>query len=298
MKHDTEATIERILTYLSLSETLLLTSEWNDTDQTKWIAVPLTHFNGVDPSPAYPKELGSERLMRSHERLFFPPGDVSWEDMNGLPYDISVIKLASEENEGRKVLYEAIRNRRVPLKEVRGLFPLKTGRIIEHATTRIHTDGTHQPCRFYAEQRGGKWCCVGQPYEVAPHDQKPLEDITQRSIEMLRSIAFTDFYEWKVCLGYPSLPTIGLTTDPAGVREVFKLRDLPNGASRRTALRHWVESHYRKSKPENEDYDTEAIKVIAHLRGETKFTWNGLQCEIKPSEYDIRRAEKLRKKRV
>jgi hypothetical protein len=34
----------------------------------------------------------------------------------------------------------------------------------------------------------------------------------------------------------------------------------------------------------------ESVRVREHLRGATRFNWNGLLCEIKPSRYDIERA--------
>jgi hypothetical protein len=86
---------------------------------------------------------------------------------------------------------------------------------------------------------------------------------------------------WRVLLGWDGYPRITFVTDAAGVREVFRLRDIPDGKARRIALRHWVTSHWRKTQDEDVDH-----KVRAHLRGATEFRWNGLSCKIIPSIED------------
>jgi hypothetical protein len=294
--------VDRVLTYLSLSEAMLpyaAAEEWPD-EQIDWLRLGLSYFNGADPAYAYPDELGSANFLRSHERLFVASEDgsqrrlgVKFSDLAGSPLDESyLIKASDPADENRRVLYQVQRIRRVPLSEVRGMFPLRTGKVIEYSFARIFGDGKYEPCRYYAEEFNGTWQVIGQPYYLEKIEPAPEAD--QGNISVGIAAAFTNFYEWRVCLGYRGLPTIGLITDPEGARDVFRLRDLPNGASRRAALRHWVEGHYRRKVVPDQDYDAEAIKVIAHLRGATEFVWNGLQCSIRPSHYDLRRAEKER----
>ena len=284
---DFAAVVDRVLTYFSLCESM----EPAELDeQGRWIHVPMTYFNGAEPTFAYPDELGSRTLMRSHETLYFQPGAVKWGDLSGIPFDTSILMMASGNENGKQRLYQAKRVRRVPMKEVRGMFRTRTGMLVEHSFATIFKDGKHLPCRYYAEKRGDKWCTIGQPFEV--FDQSPVADEDQTSIEMAMSIAFSNFYEWAVWLGFRGFPKIALKTDPQGARAVFRLRDLPPGGGRRAALRHWVESYYRK-RPTGSDIDGEAIKVIGHLRGNTDFSWNGLECSIRPSEYDLRRLARL-----
>lgn len=81
---------------------------------------------------------------------------------------------------------------------------------------------------------------------------------------------------------------VRLLTDPLGAREVFALRDMPNGKSRRAAIRHWVKSHYRQSRvdPESRSY------VAKHLRGVSRFNWNGLGCTIRPAFSELEQLAK------
>lgn len=85
---------------------------------------------------------------------------------------------------------------------------------------------------------------------------------------------------------------IGVTfpTDAVGAREVFRLRDIPEGRARRAALRTWVTEHWRIN-PQAVD---EEVLVREHLRGAQTFDWSGLQCRIKPSDEDFAREYQAR----
>lgn len=280
-----EKALERILTYLSLAESVERYAP--SQEQKSWTNVPIRYLDGADPTFADQ----SLSLVRGHERLFVPPEDMQWSDIASIPFDEAwILKTSHEDEDIGKTLYQVNRVRRVPLKEVRGMFSLKTGRIVEHTIADI-SSGKFASGREYDEQWGEKWHAVGQPYALQSNPEIHPENT--KNIQAAMTFAFTNFYEWRVCLGYAGFPTLGLVTDPEGARAAFRLRDIPNGASRRAALRNWVSGHYR-TKPTGDDYDGEAIKVIEHLRGATKFTWNGLMCEVRPSAYDLRRAEKLK----
>lgn len=124
---------------------------------------------------------------------------------------------------------------------------------------------------------GGRW--VGLEGE-APH---PL---TTSLLGGLCADQFCARYEWRVSLGIQGGPSVAFETDPTGAREVFRLRDLPDGSQRRSALLHWVGEHWRKRRSD----PSEETKVRAHLRGQTEFVWNGMRCRIRPSDYDAERA--------
>lgn len=94
--------------------------------------------------------------------------------------------------------------------------------------------------------------------------------------------------EWFVNLSFAAdAPSLRLVTDPVGVREFFKFRDIPEGASRRAALRHWVSEHWRGDR---QDAQTETY-VREHLRGATRFSWHGLEAEIHAPEADLVRQD-------
>lgn len=93
-------------------------------------------------------------------------------------------------------------------------------------------------------------------------------------------------------------PSLTLLTDPTGVKEFWKLRDIPSGHRRRTALLHWVEQHWRQTRS---DPDVEAF-VRKHMRGETDIKQGKFEAHITPSTRDsldeqkaIQQREMLRK---
>lgn len=60
------------------------------------------------------------------------------------------------------------------------------------------------------------------------------------------------------------------------LKELFSLRDIPDGYTRRVALLHWVAKHLRR-KPSNHE---ERIEVKQYLRGHTNFEWLGIKGTI------------------
>lgn len=88
---------------------------------------------------------------------------------------------------------------------------------------------------------------------------------------------------WLVKTRFDSMcPSLTLLTDPTGVKEFWKLRDVPDGRKRRAALLHWVENHWRQTR---NDPDVEAF-VRKHMRGATQLTHGKFSAEITPSKRD------------
>lgn len=122
--------------------------------------------------------------------------------------------------------------------------------------------------------RGGQWVEY-EKVEVSP-DVDPLPE--------LATIA-----EWgkRMCWGIrfsaPSAPGVVAATDPIGVKELLRMRDVPEGKTRREALLHWVKDHWRQNR---KDPDVEH-QVRQHLRGAEKCSWFGLECLIVPSNIDV-----------
>lgn len=88
---------------------------------------------------------------------------------------------------------------------------------------------------------------------------------------------------WLVKTRFDSVcPSLTLLTDPTGVKEFWKLRDVPPGRTRRAALLHWVEQHWRqlRSDPEVETF------VRSHMRGESQFKHGSFEATITPSVVD------------
>jgi hypothetical protein len=91
-------------------------------------------------------------------------------------------------------------------------------------------------------------------------------------------------YMWSVLLGDGTGPRARFITDVVGVRQIFRLRDIPPGRLRRAALLHWVSEHWRKRRNLSSNDRT---WVREHLRGSWSYAWNGLRCQIEPSVEDL-----------
>ena len=88
---------------------------------------------------------------------------------------------------------------------------------------------------------------------------------------------------WQVLTKFDEVcPSLTLLTDPTGVKEFWKLRDVPVGKKRRDALLHWVNDHWRKKR---NDPDVE-VYVRKHLRGSKSLTYKSFSAKIVPSEKD------------
>ncbi|HET8938995.1 MAG TPA: hypothetical protein VFN67_36375 [Polyangiales bacterium] len=129
------------------------------------------------------------------------------------------------------------------------------------------------------EKRWIRWDC-------GPHVFNK-DDVIHRQTSYCLALQFSSRYWWRVLLGYGNAARVCLCTNPAEARKLFATRDLPAGATRRAALRHWVTEHYRPTST------GVAVPVRSHFRGADSFTWDALACDIIPSEYDRDRVGQL-----
>jgi len=97
---------------------------------------------------------------------------------------------------------------------------------------------------------------------------------------------------WHAALNRPGnrFPRIVIPTSPTGCLDLFRSRDLAPGERRRSALRHWVNEHYRERSTD----PRKLAYVREHLRGNQLFKWNGLDCELMVSAADIDKNEMFR----
>ncbi len=129
------------------------------------------------------------------------------------------------------------------------------------------------------------WAMIGGSWRPCANR---IEYPDRLRIELGLGFALTARYEWTVAFGYNAGPRITFFTDPSGAREAFRLRDIPNGRSRRAALRNWVSGHWRHK---NDDEESKTW-VKKHLRGAENFVWNGLRCRIAPPPFDVEQMAK------
>lgn len=143
------------------------------------------------------------------------------------------------------------------------------------------TTGEHFSIMNYVGSNDGlQWETLG-PTDRYKRSER-IDDDFARAIKILVGIEYVRPLEWSVCLRFEGHIGVRFVTDPSGAREVFRLRDIPNGKTRRAALRHWVEEHARRKHND----PSALIDVRRHMRGSTEFNWNGLYCKIEPSRID------------
>jgi len=116
---------------------------------------------------------------------------------------------------------------------------------------------------------------------INPQKRRTCQDIVVRALNALLERR----YNWRVVMGFRGHPKLSVETNPAGVRHLYADRDAGT-SGRRSALRHWVQQHWRSRDSDAGDL----IWVREHLRGSTEFTWRGLECKVAPSLFDIERA--------
>lgn len=299
-----EKTLENLLTYFSLAEE---DSEWKDIARPDF-RVPLTDFDGADVW-CYESLMG---LTKSHEQLFFPPEDPDLHSAKFLGWNSTILHWDEAEKHvtaeyNKEYMWGLWNVRSVAPREIRGKFNSVAGQSVQVKWATLHKDGTYHSGSSFLDWRPPRWyiLAAGQMPLERPElwstgeSPEEIED-EERAIWMHKSIYVTKCYEWRVKLKLgESLPGLCITVDPAGAREVFKLRDIPPGKTRRDALRHWVSQYMRSSI--GKDGEVRETEVLPYLRGAVKFSHSGLTCEVLPSEYDLNRArryEQLRKAKV
>lgn len=223
----------------------------------------------------------SGRITLSREEMSDPakwpewPIDVAW--CNKLPAGLS----AKNPNEA----WVFHRMRTCSPKEARGRATIITPRMVSSASTFISAGGVRTPVRYFYAHVGGRWTLAHKETRKFKEYGYFDDESLLYDMDMAFTFSLTRRYAWSVCLGFDG-PSIRFLTDPVGVREAFRLRDVPPGKERRAALRHWVSAHNRKTRKD----DAALAEVRKHLRGATSFTWNGLRCRIEPSLLDQEQA--------
>lgn len=198
--------------------------------------------------------------------------DTKVSDLNSKP-NISVLTLGSPDNTGAKKECQFLRLMEITPKEFRrkcGLFTPKPY-ILE---TSFETRSKPLVVPLYIKNRD---LTILEPPNLAPIPNNIRSEV-YNSIQVLLGIQFNLENQPRVYLK-PEKAEIGFTLpidNLSQLKELFSLRDIPDGYSRRLALLHWVSKHLRR-KPTNREEKTE---VRRHLRGRTNFDWLGIKGTI------------------
>lgn len=187
------------------------------------------------------------------------------------------------------------RHRAIRPRDVRGKVSRLRRFIVEVTHADLGTTGKYQSGRrHYGSHDGLRWDVLDPTVIDDGRDAllrtMDLEMDVSKNVQLACGMQFRHPYDWHVVLSAKSAG-LSLATDPIGAREAFALRDIPEGRSRRVALRNWVRSHWRKRRPVDAN---EMARVREHLRGATAFSWYGLSCSVHVSKFDLDRNDSLR----
>jgi hypothetical protein len=239
--------------------------------------VNLNYFSGIEVFvPGMMEQIAASQLHREM------PGDVMLKDLT--KFDVS---LMMQMTEAPGALCALQRWKRVGPKDVRGRVTKVMPYMLETGVAGIWRDGKSlvSEQRYFGSFDDDLWRCIG-PTTAGMYGSAMVE-VDSMALLASMNIHFLRDYDWGVHLGYVGYPTINFPTDPTGVLEVFRLRDIPEGKTRRAALLHWVKEHWRQSRND----DAALTRVKEHMRGQRTFVWNDLHCTIKPSPHDVRRLQ-------
>jgi hypothetical protein len=129
------------------------------------------------------------------------------------------------------------------------------------------------------------------PYEITEYvkneETKKMYFERVHQINLAYNFKLREYYEWFVYIR-ENEKSVGIKIPilPEASKEVFALRNIPEGEMRRKAICNFVRQHYRTVMSSYSEEKRE-ILVRKHLRGEDKFNWRGLEVYIIPAEYDV-----------
>lgn len=267
-----EKALEDILLYMTLSDVKSITGQ----------KIPTSYFDNANVSTYLweftPKEFKDEGVIFTDATI----------DALAKPLDIAFVSV----NNDRPEDFVLQRVKQTTPKQVRGLIKNHAPILVDHSVGFICKDLSRiETMRLIQGSFNGReWVNLNNNLAKMSVAEAQNESLL---IQVAIGYQFSNEFFWNVYLGYEGYPGISIITDPTGAKEVFRLRDIPEGKKRRQALRNWVKEHSRKSRKD----DGDEIQVRKHLRGADTFVWNGLKCKITPSLDAQKENEKLKKAR-
>lgn len=225
--------------------------------------------------------------MNDHESWSFVSGSIDYADTHVCdpfrfgeieirPFRVSRTRTVSRHQAGRHVM-SSVSGR---LFEVTELLRAHHKRVGENVMARRD---------YYCESADGSFFNVTAGFS----GHRAAKDYEVTGIKMRGTLCFSMRYEWRVAVGVEGAPSTAFVVDREACKEIFRLRDAPPGRSRRAALLNFVTQHWKRSRSQAPTEDPQVF-VREHLRGQTKFKWNGLTCEVIPPKYDVERLEKAK----
>jgi hypothetical protein len=239
---------------------------------------PMSSFRGVDPALLYE----GDDWWIFNVRECTP--SIVW------PIDVCLIR-------GSADLYDMymMRLRSVTPKEVRG-YASRISPFMLRKDVAVHDRGKLITASGLLSFFGGRWSDAQKRtlWEGTADNPIPARtgNVSDGYLDLggvAIGVALRQRYEWAVNVGFSNTPSVRIATDPTGMKELFRLRDVQPGRDRRDALMNWVSDHWRQNR---RDPDVE-IYVRKHMRGGTQFDWRGFNCEIIPARFDMEQTDKF-----
>jgi hypothetical protein len=186
---------------------------------------------------------------------------------------------------------ELMRLTTVSLKELRGM-PMKmvTSKMLRATGGYFFDDGSWRCYHNIFGLVGEDWRMMTTPrrYDLSNLHIPDMKKWNKRIKDRLPSV-FRYEFDWHVAFGsIDGGPRVVTPINPQQALKLFRNRQAMAGETRRAALKHWVEEHWREGE--------EGIAYICHhLRGHTKFKWSDLSCELFVSASDLRKNDFFKK---
>jgi hypothetical protein len=257
--------------------TFMVVPPWDVTRDRLFPDYPMTpqFFNGAEPLLMDENDVPIFHQGVTDDYGFFM--DAHPDDLDGR-VDVATVSLDGEGGDWREGRFAITRLRGLNAADVRGRAKRIMKHFVEVSRVWVRGETTALASRHLMGSNGDcRWTALEPWYEA----DAVIDREWSRLVQALLGVQFTRRYYWSVELGYVGLPALRFPTDPIGAREIFRLRDIPEGKARREALRHWVRAHWRRRR---EGGDPVAVREF--LRGQTTFVWEGLRCTLRPSNFD------------
>lgn len=238
-------------------------------------------FDGAEPFTDVGLTHGGLNFIADHD---LTPRDVRW------PLDVKIIIPQMNAIDGGGADWSLNRYRSLDARTIRGRVSPALPHPVEWTIGWPAGGACFRNIFGYAGPR--RWVNITKAGNVWKHTTDDRAEFSER-VQLALELWQLRPQQWRVYFALDDKPGVELPTDPLGAQEAFRLRDIPDGRERRTALRHWVTEHWRADRT---DPGVET-KVREHLRGANQFSWGGLNCRITPSLIDLDRADDAREQR-
>lgn len=239
---------------------------------------------------------GTAGEFDSQTDLYF--GDVKLSDLPPT-WDVTIVRFAGQVEHDATTVFTRVR--RLPLKAFREFSNMEAAFEVAQYAPGHENVAWAAGARVFWGLNGGRLRRIESPDNPLSHyNHKTAPERAADSeyglLELARSVAFTQHYQWMVRFRNRTGYSLRLPVHPLSIPLLFQLREKHSTWTRRKALKHWVSQHWRKIK-EEDSWDVMTY-VRDHLRGQREFEWFGLDGKIIIPPAELKLLERLKKDRI